>query len=72
MLQESSSHHIPSLHGIDSLKVKSTASEINDIICNIWVKTLDELKSLLGAGSGLVCNKVGVIANKNNLNNHTV
>ena len=65
MIEENSSDPIPSLRGIDALKVKTTVSEINDIICNIRLKNLDELKNLLGAGARSVCNKVGVIANKN-------
>ena len=46
MMQENSSDPIPSLRGIDALKVKSTVSEVNDIICNIRVKNLDELKKI--------------------------
>ena len=64
MMQENSSDPTSSLRGIDALKVKSTVSEVNDIICNIRVKNLDELKNLLRAGAKLVCNKIGVIANK--------
>ena len=64
MMQENSRNPIPSRRGIDALKVKSTVSEINDMICNIRVKNLDELENLLGAGTRLVCNKAGVIANK--------
>ena len=55
---------IPSLRGIDTFKVKITVSDINNIICSIRVKNLDELINLLRAGVRLVCNKVGVIANK--------
>ena len=64
MMQENSSDLMPSLQGIDALKVKSTVSEVDDIICNIRVENLEELKNLLRAGARLVCNKVGVIANK--------
>ena len=64
MMQENSSDPIPLLQGIDPLKVKSTVSEVNDIICNIRVKNLGELKNLLRDGAKLVCNKVGVISNK--------
>ena len=71
MIEENSSDPIPSLRGIDALKVKTTVSQIN-IICNIRLKNLDELKNLLGAGARSVCNKVGVIANKNkNIKNLT-
>ena len=63
MIQENSRDPIPSLRGVDLLKVKSTVSEINHI-SNIRVKNLNELKNLLRAGARLVCNKVGVIANK--------
>ena len=38
MMQENDSDPIPSLRGIDALKVKSIASEVNEIICNIRVK----------------------------------
>ena len=41
MMQEKSSDTIPLLRHIDALKVKSTVSEVNDIICNIKTKTLD-------------------------------
>ena len=57
------SHPIPSLQGIDALKVKGTVSEVSDI-CNIKVKNLGELKDLLRARARLVRNKVGAIANK--------
>ena len=71
MIEENSSDPILSLRGIDALKVKTTVSQIN-IICNIRLKNLDELKNLLGAGARSVCNKVGVIANKNkNIKNLT-
>ena len=46
------------------MKVKSTVSEVNDIIFNITVQNLEELKNLLSAGARLVCNKVAIIANK--------
>ena len=55
---------IPLLRRIDALKVKSTVSEVNDIICNMKTKNLDELKNLLRAGIRLICNHVGVVANK--------
>ena len=42
MMKENSSDPIPSLGGIDVLKVKSTVFEVNDVICNIRVKNLDE------------------------------
>ena len=48
---------------MDASKVKSTVSEVNDIICNIMVKNLDELKNLFIGGARLVCDKVGVIFN---------
>ena len=64
IMQENSSDLIPSLRGINALKVKSAVSEVNDIICKIRVKNLVELKNLLRAAATLVCNKVGVIANK--------
>ena len=51
MMQENSKDPIPSLRGIDALKVKSTVSEVNDIICNIRVENLDELKKLLKTGA---------------------
>ena len=68
MMQENSSdsipsHPMPSLQGIDALKVKGTVSEVSDI-CNIRVKNLGELKDLLRARARLVRNKVGAIANK--------
>ena len=47
MIQENSSDPIPSLRGIDALKVESTVSEINDIACNIRVKHSDQLENLL-------------------------
>ena len=80
MMQGNSSDPIPLEGGIDALKVKSTVSEVSDIICNtrvenldevnditcnIRVENLDELKNLLRAGARLVCDRVGVIANKN-------
>ena len=71
MIQGNSSDHIPSLRGVDALKAKSTISEFNDIICNIRVEHLDELKNLLRPGARLVCDIIGVIANKKNLKNHT-
>ena len=49
IIHENSSDLIPSLLGIDALKVKSTVPEVNDIIRNIRVKNLDELKNLLRA-----------------------
>ena len=64
MMQENSSGPVRSVRGIDTLKVKSTVSEVNDIICNISVENLDELKNLLTARARLVCNKVVVTANK--------
>ena len=65
MMQENSSDPtIPSLRGIDALKVKGAISEVNDIICNIKVKDLDELKNLLRTGTRLVCEKIGVFSNK--------
>ena len=48
---------------MDASKVKSIVSEVNDIICNIMVKNLDELKNLFIGGARLVCDKVGVIFN---------
>ena len=48
---------------MDASKVKSTVSEVNDIICNIMVKNLDELKNLFIGGTRLVYDKVGVIFN---------
>ena len=48
-MQENSCDSTPLLRGIDALKVKSTVSEVNDIICNIRVENLDELKNLLRA-----------------------
>ena len=71
MIHENSSDPIPSLRGIDALKVKSTVSEVNYITCNIRAKNLDELKNLLRTGARLVCNRVGVISNEKNLKNHT-
>ena len=65
MMQENSSDPIPSLRGIDVLKVKSTSSDVNNTICNIMVKNLNGLKNFLRAGARVLCNKVGVIANKN-------
>ena len=38
MMKENSSDPIPSLGGIDALKVKSTVFEVNDVICNIGCK----------------------------------
>ena len=64
IMQENSSDLILSLRGIHALKVKSAVSEVNDIICKMRVKNLDELKNLVRAAARLVCNKVGVIANK--------
>ena len=64
MMQENSSDPIPSVRGIEALKVKSTVSEVNDIICNIRVENLDELKILLRARTRLVYSKVVVTANK--------
>ena len=46
------------------MKVESTVSEANGNICNIKMKNLDELKTILRAWPRLVCNKIGVIANK--------
>ena len=63
-MQENSSDPIPSVRGIEALKVKSTVSEVNDIICNIRVENLDELKILLRARTRLVYSKVVVTANK--------
>ena len=48
-MQKNSCDPTPLLRGIDALKVKSTVSEVNDIICNIRVENLDELKNLLRA-----------------------
>ena len=56
MMHENSSDPIPSLQGTDALKAKSTISEVNDIMCNIRVKNLDEIKNLLRAGAKLKCN----------------
>ena len=64
MMQENGHDPIPSLLCIDHLKVKSTVSEVNDIIYNIRLKSLDKLKNLLRVGARLVCRKVGVTANK--------
>ena len=64
MMQGSSNNLIPSLRGIDALKIKSTVSEFNDIIWNIRVENSDELQSLLRAGIRLVCEIVGVIVDK--------
>ena len=64
IMQENSSDAIYSLRGIEALKVKSTVSEVNDIIFNITVQNLEELKNLLSAGAMLVCDKVAIIANK--------
>ena len=64
MMQENSSDPIPSLRGIDALKVESTVSEINDSACNIRVKHSDQLKNLLRATTRLVCANVAVISNK--------
>ena len=64
MIQGSSNNLIPSLRAIDALKVKSTVSEFNDIIWNIRLENSDELENLLRAGGRLVCDIVGVIANK--------
>ena len=64
MMQENSSDPISSLLYIDALEVESTVSEVNDIIYNIRVKNVDELKNLLRAGSKLVCSKVDVIVQK--------
>ena len=55
MMQETSRDPIPSVRGIDVLKIKSIVSEVNDIICNISVENSDELKNLLRAGARLVC-----------------
>ena len=66
MMKENSSDPIPSLQGINALKIKTAVSGVNDIICNIRVENLDELKQLLRAGSRLVCNK-GVIADSKEL-----
>ena len=71
MMQENSRDPIPSLQGMDALKVESIVSEVNHLICNIRVESLDELKNLLRAGARLVCDKVGTIAYKKNLKNHT-
>ena len=71
MMQECSSDPISSLLDIDALEVESTVSEVNDIIYNIRVKNVDELKNLFRAGSRLVCSKVDVIAQKKTLKNHT-
>ena len=65
-MKENSSDPIPSLQGINALKIKTAVSGVNDIICNIRVENLDELKKLLRAGSRLVCNK-GVIADSKEL-----
>ena len=45
MMQENSKNLILLLRGIDSLKVKSTVSEVNDISGNIRVENLDQLKN---------------------------
>ena len=44
MMQENSRDPIPSLQGMDALKVESIVSEVNDIICNIRVESLDCLQ----------------------------
>ena len=64
MMHKNSNDFITSLRGIDALKVKSTVSEVDDIICKIRVKNLDELRNLLRDWGRLVCSKVGVTANK--------
>ena len=66
MMKKNSSDPIPSLQGINALKIKTAVSGVNDIICNIRVENLDELKKLLRAGARLVCNK-GVIADSKEL-----
>ena len=71
IMQENSCNPIPSLRGIDALKVKSTVSEINNIICNIRVKNLDELKNLLRAGARLVRKKKVLLPTKKNAKNRT-
>lgn len=45
MMQENSKDLILLLRGIDSLKVKSTVSEVNDISGNIRVENLDQLEN---------------------------
>ena len=45
MMQENSKNLILLLRGIDSLKVKSTVSEVNDISGNIRVENLDQLEN---------------------------
>ena len=45
MMQENSKDLILLLRGIDSLKVKSTISEVNDISGNIRVENLDQLEN---------------------------
>ena len=49
------------------MKVKSTVLEVNDIISNIMLKNLDELKNLVRAEARLLC----TIPTKNNLKNRT-
>ena len=46
------------------MKVKNTVSEVNDTLCNIRMKNLDELKTFLRGGARLVCNKVSFIVSK--------
>ena len=45
MMQKNSKDLILLLRGKDSLKVKSTFSEVNDISGNIRVENLDQLKN---------------------------
>ena len=45
MMQENSKDLILLLRGMDSLKVKSTVSEVNDISGNIRVENLDQLEN---------------------------
>ena len=45
MMQENRKDLILLLRGIDTLKVKSTVSEVNDISGNIRVENLDQLKN---------------------------
>lgn len=70
-MQENSSNLIPSLQGIDALEVEGAISEVNDIICNIRLESLEELKNILRAGARIVRSKVGVIANNKEFKKYT-
>ena len=70
-MQENSSNLIPSLQGIDALEVEGAVSKVNDIIYNIRLESLEELKNIFRARARIVCSKVGVIANKKEFKEHT-